>query len=101
KLETTALEAMTKVEQLDTQLSDLKKQRDERARMVAGAEADRKTKEAEIKDRVQELTAQRAALASGIAPDAIKLFESLVKIRGDDAMAPVEVLDRRNHEYSC
>jgi predicted nucleic acid-binding Zn-ribbon protein len=101
KLETTALEAMTKVEQLDTQLSDLKKQRDERARMVAGADTDRKTKEAEIKDRLQELTSQRAALASGISADALKIFEGLVKIRGDDAMAPVEVLDRRNHEYSC
>jgi predicted nucleic acid-binding Zn-ribbon protein len=101
KLETTALEAMAKVEQLAAQVTDLKTQRDERGKMVAGADADRKTKEAEIKDRVQELTAQRATLAAGIAPESLKLFEHLVKVRGDDAMAPVEVLDRRNHEFAC
>jgi predicted nucleic acid-binding Zn-ribbon protein len=99
--EETALEAMGKVEQLEQQATELGKQRAERARMVANAEADRKTKEAEIKDRVAELTAQRVALAAGIPAETIKTLELLIKQRGDDAMASVEVLDRRNHEYSC
>lgn len=101
KHEETALESMTKVEALDAQFAELKKQHDERARIVAGAEADRVAKAAEIKDRLDELTDQRKALAEAIPAPDLKTLDTLIKLRGDDAMAPVEVLDRRNHEYSC
>ena len=101
KHEDAAVENMAKLEQLDSQAADMKKQREERARIVSGAETDRVTKEAEIKDRVEELTAQRKAMTDGIPKDALTTLEALIKLRGDDAMAPVEVLDRRNLEYAC
>jgi uncharacterized protein len=101
KHEETALESMSKVDSLDAQFAELKKQHDERSKIVAGAEADRVAKAAEIKDRLDELTDQRKALADSIPPGDVKTLDSLIKLRGDDAMAPVEILDRRNHEYSC
>jgi predicted nucleic acid-binding Zn-ribbon protein len=101
KFEESALEAMTKLDGLESQFADLRKLHEERSRMVAGAESDRAAREAEIRDRLTELTAQRAALAAGVPAEALKTLESLIRTKGDEAMAAVEVLDRRNHEYSC
>jgi uncharacterized protein len=95
------IQAMQKAEELEKQLAAVKVQHDERSKMVAGARADRDQKAADIKDRVAELTAQRAQLAAGIPAGELRRFEDLVSLRGDEAMAPVEILDRRNHEYSC
>jgi len=101
KHEDAAVEAMGRLESLESQAADLKKLKEERAKIVAGAESDRQTKEIEIKDRLQELKSQRDALAAEIPKESLSSLESLIKLRGDDAMAPVEVLDRRNLEYSC
>jgi predicted nucleic acid-binding Zn-ribbon protein len=101
KAEESALESMTRIEQLEGQLAELKKQREERAKLVAQAETDRTAREAEIKDRLEELKAQRTEMAKGIPQDALNILEGLIKLRGDEAMCPVEILDRRNHEYSC
>ncbi len=101
KHEDAAVESMGKLEQLEAQSADIKTQREERSKILAGAEADRVTREVEIKDRLEELKAQRAELTLGISKEALTMLEALIKLRGDDAMAPVEVLDRRNLEYSC
>ncbi|MGE3108450.1 MAG: zinc ribbon domain-containing protein [Phycisphaerales bacterium] len=101
KHEDAAVESMAKLEQLEAQAVEIRGQRDERTKILAGAEADRSTREAEIKDRLEELKSQRAEVSQGIPKDALAILESLIKLRGDDAMAPVEVLDRRNLEYSC
>lgn len=101
KHEETAVDAMGKLEQLEAQSSEIKKQREERSKIVAGAEADRATREVEIKDRLEELKAQRVEMTQGIPKEALTLLDSLIKLRGDEAMAPVEILDRRNFEYSC
>jgi predicted nucleic acid-binding Zn-ribbon protein len=95
------IESMQKAEDIEKQLAGLKSQHEERSKIVATAKTDRDQKAADIKDRVTELTAQREQLASGIPKSERKAFEDLVKLRGDEAMAPVEVLDRRAHEYSC
>ena len=101
KAEESALESMSKIEQLESQLAEFQKQAEERGKLVAQAASDRAARDAEIKDRVEELRAQRAAMAEGIPNDAITLLEGLIKLRGDEAMCAVEILDRRNHEYSC
>lgn len=95
------IDAMQKVEQFETQLTDLRAKCEERVKIVATAKADRDQKEADIKDRVTELAKQRDELAQQIPAADRRAFEELVRIRGDEAMAPVEVLDRRAHEYSC
>lgn len=95
------MDSMQKAEAIEKQLAEIKTNQAERTKIVAKAKTDRDQKEADIKDRVAELSAQRQQLASGIAPHELRNFEELVKLRGDEAMAPVEVLDRRSHEYSC
>jgi uncharacterized protein len=101
KHEEAAVESMAKLEQLEAQGGEIKKQREERSKILATAEADRTSREVEIKDRLEELKAQRVEMAQGISKEALTLLDSLIKLRGDEAMAPVEVLDRRNLEYSC
>jgi predicted nucleic acid-binding Zn-ribbon protein len=101
KAEEAALESMTRVEQLDAQMAELNAQRDERGKVATQAETDRGARETEIKDRVEELKNQRAAMAKEVPADALAILEGLIKLRGDEAMCPVEILDRRNHEYSC
>lgn len=95
------IEAMQRAEEIEKQLATLRTQVAERQKIVTAAQADRDQKAADIKDRVTELTAQRQQVASTIPPRELKAFEELVNLRGDEAMAPVEILDRRAHEYSC
>lgn len=99
--ETRELESMTKADELEKKLTELVTQHADRAKIVATAKTDRDTKAAEIKDRVAELTAQRAELAAKVPPRDLSNLEALIKMRGDEAMAQVDVLDRRSHEGSC
>lgn len=95
------MDAMQKADEIEKKIADLQARRAESSGIVTKAKAERDEKEADIKDRVNELAAQRQQLAAGIAAHELRQFEELVKLRGDEAMASVEVLDRRNHEYSC
>ena len=95
------IESMQKAEEVEKQLAAIRTQVAERQKIVTTAQADRDQKAADIKDRVTELTAQRQQVAATIPPRELKAFEQLVSLRGDEAMAPVEILDRRAHEYSC
>ncbi len=95
------IDSMQKAEEIDKQVETLKTQHQERSKIVVTAKADRDQKAADIKDRVTELTAQREQLAAGIPARERQAFEELVRLRGDEAMSAVEILDRRNHEYSC
>ncbi len=96
-----ALEAMGKVDQSASRLKELESQHEERIRIVAKAGKDRDERSSEIKDRVAELTAQRAELAKAILPSSLNEFELMVRTRGDEAMAHIEMIDRRAHEGSC
>ncbi len=100
-LETSTLEQMGKLDELKKQLAEMDGQKSERekVRTVAGGERD--TREAEIKDRVAELKAERAKLAAEVPADALKTLEKLITEREDEAMAPLEEHDRRRHEYTC
>jgi predicted nucleic acid-binding Zn-ribbon protein len=95
------LEVMTKTEEAEKKLAELLIQHAERTKIAATAKADREAKAAEIKDRLAELSAQRAKLASGVPPKELAQLEQLIKARGDEAMVPIEVLDRRAHEGNC
>lgn len=100
-IEKRELEQMEKLQALEKQALELATKRDERVKIVDTAKSDRDAKAAEIQGRLDELTAQRSKLAADVPKDALRVFEELVRARGDEAMAPVEVLDRRAHEYTC
>ncbi|MBX3359374.1 MAG: hypothetical protein KF745_13225 [Phycisphaeraceae bacterium] len=99
--ESDALAAMSRIEEQDKELATIRTQITERQAIAAQAKTDRDAKEAEIRERLAELTKQRATLAKAIPAEALVAFEQLVKSRGDEAMASVEVIDRRAYEYSC
>jgi predicted nucleic acid-binding Zn-ribbon protein len=100
-LETSTLEQMGKLDELKKQLAEFDSQKSEREKVRTVAGGDRDSREAEIKDRVAELKAQRAKLAAEVPADALKTLEKLIHEREDDAMAPLEEHDRRRHEYTC
>jgi uncharacterized protein len=101
KVEETVLVAMQQAEHLTAKSGEVKSKQSERTGIATTAQTDRDASEAAIRDRLSELSTQRTTLAEKLPPNMLKEFERLVVQLGDDAMAPLEVLDRRNHEYSC
>lgn len=100
-IETGMLESMTRSDALENEFKQIEALREERGKIVERARADRDEREGEIKERVEELTKQREEVAAEVPGPARGLLDSLLERLGDEAMAPVEVLDRRNLEYSC
>ena len=100
-LETKALELMNKSDELKKQIADLSGKRGEReqVRKVAAGERDQRFKE--IETRVNELKAERAKLVTDVPADVMAMFQRLIDQRGDEAMGPVEIADRKRHEYHC
>ena len=101
KAEQSALEAMTKVDELKKQVGEVEAQRAERDKLRAVAVAERDARAAEIKDRLDELTKERVALTADVPGDSLRMLERLVNTRGEDAMAPIEIQDRKRHEFTC
>lgn len=99
--ETLALEQMTKLDELKKQVAELETQKAEREKVQKVALAERTTRAEEIKDRLTQLKAERVTLAKEVPADSIAIYTDLVRRLGDEAMAAVEELDRRRHEYSC
>lgn len=101
QFEERGIEALTKAEEVDSTLRTINAQFGERQSIVEKARTDRDARDAEIRDKVVELQAQRETVAAVVPPRERAALEGLIKLRGDDAMAPIEVIDRRNHEYNC
>ena len=100
-METKALELMNKSDELKKQVAELSDKRGEReqVRKVAAGERDQRFKE--IETRVNELKAERAKLVADVPTDVMTMFQRLIDQRGDEAMGPVEIADRKRHEYHC
>ncbi len=101
EFETHELEIMERLQTAEAQLAEIEKSRAEREKIVVQARADRDQHGAQIKDRVAELTAERKALAADVPPAELRIFEELVRTREDEAMAKVDLLNKRDHEYTC
>lgn len=100
-IEKDELEQMQKVENLDKETAALAIQLAERVDLAARARTDRDAKDAEIRDRLNELQAQRDTLRAEIPERTAKEFDDWIRQHGDEAMAHVEELDRRHHEWTC
>jgi predicted nucleic acid-binding Zn-ribbon protein len=101
RAESSALELMTKADDLAAQLGELDKQREGKGKVRQVAAEDRDRKAAEIKDRLAELQAERVKLAADVPPSALAAYEELVRQKDEEAMAPLEEQDRKRHEYNC
>ena len=96
-----AIEQLEKIEELNSQLEELESAKAERERMRGVAEADRQKRADEIAEKLAELRGKRGDLVDGVPKDAISIYEELLESRGEDAMAPLEIIDRKRHEYVC
>ncbi|MCC5823275.1 MAG: hypothetical protein LAT64_08220 [Phycisphaerales bacterium] len=96
-----ALAHMEKIEEIKVRLGELQTAKAEREKVRSVAETDRQERADQIAGKLAELRAQREQLASEVPADALRIYEELLAQRGDEAMAPLEVVDRKRHEYIC
>lgn len=103
RLDEQALALMEKAETLKAEIEQLDSQIAERSRVVAVARQDRDARDAEIRDRVEALRAERAALASDAPRDALRAYESRRDRydEDDEIMAPLVEQNMKRHEFTC
>jgi predicted nucleic acid-binding Zn-ribbon protein len=101
KIETRALESMSKLDEVTKGLATVETERTERKKIRDVAKSERDARQAEIKERLKELEAERAEAAKDVPAEALRALEAAVRRHEDDAMAAIEEHSRRNMDYSC
>lgn len=96
-----AIEQLEKIEELNTRLGELEESKGEREKMRTVAENDRQQRADEIADKLAQLREKRETLVADVPKNALSVYEELLESRGEDAMAPLEIIDRKRHEYVC
>ena len=96
-----AIEFLEQIDKLNAKLSEIKANEDEREKVRGVAEEQRQQRSDEIAEKLAELKAQRETLVTDVPKDALAIYEELLEMRGEDAMAPLEIEDRKRHEYVC
>lgn len=95
------LEQMEKAEAAGKQSAEVTAQLADRQKLVSKASEDRAEREKEIAGKLDELKKKRAALASEVPAEHLKLLAELQHRLGENAMAKLDEIDRRNHEWAC
>ncbi len=101
ELEDRILQEMERIEQLDEQFEVLQKQRGERDKVRDVAAGELKQREAEIGQRLAELSDERDAAAAEVPAAELAIFDEMADAYDGEAMAPIEEIDRRHREYAC
>lgn len=101
KIETVALEVMSRAEDARKNAAESLTLRAEREKICKVARAERDARHQEIQSRLDELQKEREIMAGDIPPPAMSVLTMLLKNHGEDAMASVQVEDRKRHEYTC
>ncbi|MDF1809816.1 MAG: hypothetical protein P1U42_08985 [Phycisphaerales bacterium] len=96
-----AIEGLEKIEQLQGKLDDLESSKLDRDKVRGVAESDRQNRADDIADKLAELRSKRNQLVEDVPKHALTIYQELLDNRGDDAMAPLEIVDRKRHEYVC
>ncbi len=96
-----AIEGLEKVEELEAKLAELETSKADRDKVRGVAESDRQKRADEIAEKLAELRAKREALVAEVPKHVMAIYQELLDKRGEDAMAPLEIVDRRRHEYVC
>lgn len=99
--ETKAVELLEKIEALKARQGELDGAAGERSKVKGVAEQDREARAAEIKDKLAALEAERETLLSDVPASVLATYDELVERLEEDAMAPIEVQDRKRHEFTC
>jgi uncharacterized protein len=99
--ENRAVSLLEQIESITTERSGLVEQIAEREKMRAVAITDRGAREAEIADKLGALEHERSALIEDVPNHVLGTYVELVDRLGDEAMAPIEIQDRKRHEFTC
>lgn len=89
------------IDRLKAQLAELDTAKSEREKVRGVAATERNEREAEIKDKLDELKGRRTELVKDVPADVLAIYHELVEAREEEAMAPIEVTDRKRHEFHC
>lgn len=89
------------VESIDAEMATTSDQLSERKTLQKRAQTEKAEREGEISSRMDELSSEREEASKDVPRDKLQMLESLVSERGDEAMASIEILDKRRHEVSC
>lgn len=101
RVEEEVLKLIEQADAIKTEIEQSSSSKDERVKVRDVAQQDRDSRHSEIKDRVKELEAERDQLASEVNPKTLSELQRLLTERDEDAMAGVEIIDKRRHEISC
>ncbi len=96
-----AISRLEQIDKLKAQLAEIEGQHAERTRMREVAESERQQREDEIRDRLKALEGEREDVVSDVPAEALRSYQELVEQREDEAMAPIEIADRKRHEFTC
>lgn len=96
-----AIEFLEQIEALTGKLDEVNASVEEREKVRGVAEQERQGRSDEIAEKLAELKSKREELVADVPKDAMAIYEELVETRGEDAMAPLEIVDKKRHEYVC
>lgn len=99
--ETEAIEYLEQIEVLNAKLEAIDTDVAEREKVRGVAEEQRQQRSDEIAEKLAELKSERERLVINVPKDAMAIYTELHTMRGEDAMAPLEIEDRKRHEYVC
>ena len=101
-IEERAIETLNKLEELRASIKEHESVLEERTKVRDVARTDRDKKEAEIRERVDELKVNREEALKDVPPAALGIYDERTKNHDmDEVMAEVEEQSRRNMEYTC
>ena len=92
---------MAAVEELETTASEIGEKFEDRQKVTVVAEKDLQTREKEVAKRLNELETEREHAAEMIPQEALSIFDGIADDFDGEAMASIEVIDLKRHEYSC
>ena len=100
--ESKALELLEKAETLKSQVGELDSAQGERKKLEGVATDDRDKRASEIKDKLESLKAERTTLVADVPASALAVYDELrSRLEDEEPMAPIEIADRRRHEFHC
>lgn len=99
--ESVALELMGRIETLGANAKELAAAKQERDGMRAVALKQRDERKNEIADRLDELKKEREEIIADVPEHTLAHYTRVRGQLGDEAMAPVEIVDVKRHEFVC
>ena len=100
-IETKALADMVQVDELNTSIEALQHIRSERVTLRDSAQRDLDQRQNDVGERLEQLQTERKVAAGAVPGSALRIFDELAEEYDGEAMASIEIVDRRHHEYAC